>query len=83
MFGELISHWQSIIGEEPLVVTLELLPGAARLTARAKDRELTEAEWHELVTPIVMEFADSWGFDRRHACGAWFELREPPSDPRP
>lgn len=76
MFGELISQWYSVIGNRPLVVTLELLPRAARLTACAEHRKLTEAEWRELVTPIILEFADAWALDRRQAGGAWFEFRE-------
>ena len=76
MFGELISQWQTVVGNEPMVVTLELLPRSVRLTTCAEGHEVTEAEWDRLMTPIVLEFADTWGLDRRQAGAAWFEFRE-------
>lgn len=76
MFGELVAGWHPLVGPQALIVTLEVLPHSARLTASAEGRALTESEWNTLVMPIVLEFVDAWGIDRRRPGGAWFEFSE-------
>ncbi len=77
-FTELIGHWHRVADGGPLVLSLELLPEAIRLTAFAERKQLTEAEWESLVAPVALEFIDAWGLDRRHPGAAWFEFWSTP-----
>ena len=42
----------------------------------AKDKKFKYADWQPLVTPVILDLVDDWGFDRRHEGDAWFEFRE-------
>jgi hypothetical protein len=76
MFGDLISNWQESFAGEPISLSLELLPGAARLSIGNAERTLTYLEWDRLMTPSITDLVDAWGSDRRVIGQRWFEFRE-------
>jgi len=77
MFGELVARWQERQLGTPISVVVEFQPDVVRIIFRHPQTPLTPAAWEELISPIVLDYVDSWGIDRGRAGNAWFEFRDP------
>ena len=78
MFGELVAKWQARFTGEGISVVIEVLPGSVRLSVRSASRQITPAEWIELISAPIADLADAWGIDRRLPGRAWFEFQGRP-----
>ncbi len=76
MFGQLVAGWQARFSGEPMAVSVELVEDAVRISTGGARRKLARMDWPALVTPVILDLVDAWGFDRRHDGDAWFEFRE-------
>lgn len=76
MFGQLVARWQEHFEGEPMAVSVELVMGAVRLSTGGARRTLSREDWPPLVTAVILDLVDDWGFDRRRDGDAWFEFRE-------
>jgi hypothetical protein len=74
-FSELVARWQDEFAGDQISATVELLPGAIRVSFGNVDRVLAPSEWTELVSPPILASVDEWGLDRRGTGNAWFEFR--------
>jgi AcrR family transcriptional regulator len=77
MFGELVARWQERQLGTPISVVVEFQPDVVRMTFRHPQAPLMPAAWEELISPIILDYVDSWGIDRGNAGNAWFEFRDP------
>ena len=78
MFGEVVAKWQHQGVGEPIIATIEILPGAVRVSLGDGEGRLTPSDWAAMVSPAIQDLIDGWGMDRRSEGQAWFEFCEAP-----
>ncbi len=73
VFGELVGLSQERL-EGPISVVIELLPDAVRMSLRSPQGTLPPAASAQLLSPIVLDLIDSYGFDPGAREDVWFEF---------
>ena len=75
VFGELVARWQDRL-EGPISVVIEFLPDAVRMSLRSPQGMLSPAASSQLLSPIILDLIDSYGFDPGAEEDLWFEFLE-------
>ena len=76
MFVELVSNWQRSFAGEPISASVEILPGAVRVSFGNARRTLTNDDWDGLITQAIADLVSAWGVDRRMGGWRWFEFQD-------
>jgi hypothetical protein len=77
LLGVLADQWarqNSSRDEHSLIVDIEHLPNRVRVEAFSH-AALPENYWKQVGPVVAAGLADTWGLERRHRSGIWFELK--------